>query len=222
VSDTGLGIPRDKQHTIFQPFQRAGQETGPIEGTGIGLVITQRLAQLMDGGVGFDSTPGVGSTFWVDVPLYTGEAEDSIGPSEQAPRPETRGAGRQRRILYVEDNTANVVFMRDLVDTLEHTELITASTAEEGLELARTREPDVILMDINLPGMNGIEALGALRASAHTEDIPVIALTAAATERDRHRGIELGFYRYLTKPVNVDDLIGALESLPAFQSELAD
>ncbi|HVZ32875.1 MAG TPA: response regulator, partial [Polyangiaceae bacterium] len=215
VQDTGNGIPFDKQHTLFQPFQRAGQETGPIEGTGIGLVITQRLARLMHGDVGFDSTPGVGSRFWVDIPAEVVPVESAEQPTPGPSSSRRSGAVSDafRRILYVEDNRANVAFMQDLIDSLENSELLITSTAEEAVELLRSSRPDVILMDINLPGMSGIDALRALRSSAATAHIPVIALTAAATERDRQHGLQAGFYRYLTKPVNVDELMEALNSL---------
>jgi PAS domain S-box-containing protein len=213
VTDTGIGIPLDKQSSIFLPFQRAGQETGPIEGTGIGLVITRRLASLMDGDVGFHSVPGQGSEFWVSLPIHS-----SLG-SSQAP-PDLSGLAADqlirdgaRRVLYVEDNPANVLFMRDLLSNFESIELSVATTAERGLELAEQLRPHVIIMDINLPGMNGLEALLTLRARADLQHIPVIALTAAASERDRQQGMQAGFYRYLTKPVQVDELIGALETL---------
>jgi CheY-like chemotaxis protein len=114
-------------------------------------------------------------------------------------------------VLYVEDNPANVTFMQDLLSTLEGIDLIVAPTAEIGVELARARLPAAIIMDINLPGMSGIEALHALRASASTAEIPVIALTAAASERDRERGRQVGFYRYLTKPLRVDEFVDALQ-----------
>jgi PAS domain S-box-containing protein len=216
VRDTGMGIPLDKQHMIFQPFQRAGQETGPIEGTGIGLVITQRLAQLMHGDVGFTSTPGEGSVFWADVPAKGAGRAARSPTSTPAPAPSSvPPPSGPRLILYVEDNAANVAFMRDLIETFEDTELLTTQTAEEAIQIARTRRPAVVLMDINLPGMSGVDALRILRASPDTSKIPIIALTAAATERDKQRGLEVGFYRYLTKPVNVDDLIRALDSLLA-------
>jgi PAS domain S-box-containing protein len=213
VRDTGIGIPADKQGKLFQPFQRAGQETGPIEGTGIGLVITKRLAQAMRGDVGFQSVPGEGSVFWVDMPAHDAPSPSSRqlgGDTKQAP---TFAASGRRRILYVEDNPANVAFMRDLVGTFDNVDLVTAPTAEMGVTMACERPPDVILMDINLPGMSGLEAMQTLRATAQTEKVPVIALTAAASERDRQRGLQLGFFRYLTKPVRVDEVIAALESL---------
>jgi PAS domain S-box-containing protein len=214
VSDTGMGIPTDKQPRLFQPFQRAGQETGPIEGTGIGLVITKRLAELMGGSVGFQSVPGVGSEFWVDVPMQAaGEAApEPLVTARAESRPGLQTAGKHL-ILYVEDNPANVLFMKDLLGAFESIELVTAPTAEMGVELARARPPALVIMDINLPGMSGLDALYELKAAPETARVPVIALTAAASERDRQRGEQAGFYRYLTKPVQVDELEGAIESL---------
>jgi PAS domain S-box-containing protein len=211
VRDTGLGVPLEKQDKLFQPFQRAGQETGPIEGTGIGLFITKRLSTMMRGDVGFSSTPEVGSEFWVDLPV----AEEISRPAmtQRPHETETPRNMSARRILYVEDNPANVEFMRDVVSAFDDVDLITASTAELGLELARAHCPHVIVMDINLPGMSGLDALRALRGLSDTQDIPVIALSAAATERDKQRGTQAGFHRYLTKPVKVDELMRVLEEL---------
>jgi len=215
VRDTGFGIPPDKQDKLFQPFQRAGQETGPIEGTGIGLVITKRLAQLMGGDVGFRSVAGQGSDFWVDIPVHVSNARSSTPPpAHDLESPRFVGAGH-RLVLYVEDNPANVVFMKDLLSSFDNIELVTAASAELGVELARARHPEVIIMDINLPGMSGVDALKMLRAEPGTKDIPVIALTAAASPHDRQRGMQAGFHRYLTKPVKVDELLTILEALLA-------
>lgn len=213
VRDTGLGIPADKQDKLFQPFQRAGQELGSIEGTGIGLVITRRLARLMNGDVGFWSVPGTGSEFWIDLPSHESKTPPSVPPA--APGSGTQGLVAQGRglILYVEDNPANVRFMQDLVGTFETVELITAATAEQGVELARSRKPAVVIMDINLPGCSGLEALRKLRDAPETAGIPVIALTAAASELDRSHGLAAGFHGYLTKPVKVVEFVTALEAL---------
>jgi PAS domain S-box-containing protein len=214
IIDTGMGIPIDKQDKLFLPFQRAGQETGPIEGTGIGLTITKRLAELMGGSVGFQSTAMKGSEFWIDMPVRVSKPTDisSIDISTDAAHLSVASKGL---VLYVEDNPANVTFMKDLLSNFDGVDLIVAPTAEMGIELARARRPQAIIMDINLPGMSGLDALRILKQMPETRDLPVIALTAAASERDKQRGGQAGFYRYLTKPVKVDELEAALESLLA-------
>ncbi len=213
VADDGIGIPEDKHDRIFQPFQRAGQEAGPIEGTGIGLALSRKLSELMGGRVGFHSTHGKGSEFWVDL-----RAQERPSPSPHVALPAEAGAalsaeGPRLEVVYVEDNPSNVAFMRALLSEFERVELHVAPTAEIGVEIVRARRPRVVIMDINLPGMSGFEALRLLKSWPETRDIPVIALSAAAMDRDMRRAEAAGFYRYVTKPVNVPEMIALLESL---------
>jgi CheY-like chemotaxis protein len=217
VEDDGIGIPLDKQDRIFQPFQRAGQETGPIQGTGIGLTITKRLAELMDGSVGFHSAPGSGSQFWVDLPVHLPKPtqRDEVSSVRLAESVLRGDSAARYTIIYVEDNPSNIAFMQELIAELEQVTLITAPTAEVGIELVRARLPDIVIMDINLPGMSGYDATRKLGEWPETRHIPVIALTAAAMAGDRHRASDAGFYKYLTKPVRVPELLATLEELLA-------
>jgi PAS domain S-box-containing protein len=214
VVDDGIGIPDDKRGRIFEPFQRAGQETGTIEGTGIGLAITKRLAELMRGSVGFVSEAGRGSTFWVEIPIDVmgGVARSAPEIVTAADSPLSSAASR-RKVVYVEDNPSNIAFMRELMEELSGIELITAPSAEIGLEVIRAHQPAVVIMDINLPGMSGYDAVRVLKESPETAAIPVIALSAAALPRDTARSRDAGFHRYLTKPVKIDELTAVLEQL---------
>jgi CheY-like chemotaxis protein len=177
------------------------------------LVITKRLATLMHGDVEFESKPGAGSRFWVTLPVHAAPSPTSRSLRAALAAEERLVRDGHRLVLYVEDNPANAIFMQDLLSNFESIDLLVAPSAEIGVEIAARRHPAVVIMDINLPGMSGLDALRALRAKEETRDIPVIALTAAASERDRQAGERAGFYRYLTKPVQVDELIAALEAL---------
>jgi signal transduction histidine kinase/CheY-like chemotaxis protein len=214
VIDDGIGIPFDKQDKIFQPFQRAGQEAGPIEGTGIGLAITRRLAELMSGSVGFVSVPGKGSEFWLDLPVHE---DNRVRMPSSIPRlaGETLASLSEPSytVVYIEDNPSNIAFMRDLLEDFERITLVAIPTAEVGIEVVRERCPDLVIMDINLPGMSGFEATRRLREWPETAEIPVIALTAAAMVGDRKRASEVGFRKYLTKPVKIDELLQVLKEL---------
>jgi PAS domain S-box-containing protein len=223
VRDDGIGIPNEQQEKIFLPFHRAGQETGPIEGTGIGLAISKRLATLMGCDVGFESTPGVGSVFWIDLPARTARARTESESARALPSTSVFGGsdGASYTIVYIEDNPSNIAFMQELIGELPRVSLVCAPTAEVGIEIVRARRPDVVIMDINLPGMSGYEATRKLREWPETKDIPIVALSAAAMVDDKKRADAAGFYRYLTKPVRVAELVRTLEELLAKTAQVA-
>ncbi|WP_135079952.1 ATP-binding protein [Terasakiella sp. SH-1] len=203
VTDTGYGIEEGDQEKLFQPFNRLNAENTDIEGTGIGLTITKHLIEIMGGDIGVDSKLGEGSIFWVDIPLSDEEIiRDLPDMGEDLDHAPKRLDGLST-ILYVEDNPANMRLMRELITQLPRTNFVEAGTAEEGLELIKQDKPDLVLMDINLPGMDGFEAFEVMRDDPKMSDIPVIALTANAMPREVEKGRELGFRSYLTKPIDV-------------------
>jgi len=211
VKDTGAGLVPEKLAQLFQPFNRLGQEGGGVAGTGIGLVVTKQLAELMDGVLGVESVADKGSEFWLQL-LSTEEPALVLGKG--APAADIQAlieAGAPRRtLLYVEDNPANMKLVEQLIARCPDLLLLTAVNAALGIEIARTALPDVILMDINLPGMNGVEALIVLREDPDTAHIPVIALSANAMARDIAVGMEAGFFSYLTKPIKIKEFMETL------------
>jgi PAS domain S-box-containing protein len=213
VADTGAGLPPEKLAQLFQSFNRLGQENSAEEGTGIGLVVSRRLVELMKGVIGAESTVGVGSVFWVEL-LLTAAPTLSAAAAESpivvpAPVPT---AGRLRTLLYVEDNPANMKLVEQLVARRADIRLLTAVNGTLGIEVARASRPEVILMDINLPGMSGIEALKILREDSATASTPIVALSANAMPRDIEKGLEAGFFRYLTKPIKVKEFMETLNA----------
>jgi len=212
VRDTGPGLAPDKLGQLFQPFNRLGQEANGEEGTGIGLVMTKRLVELMRGTIGVESTVGQGSLFWVELlraepPQLAVEANPPAA-GEAAP---VLADPALRTLLYVEDNPANLKLVEQLVARRPNLRLLSAGNATLGIELAREHRPDVILMDINLPGISGIRALKILREDPLTQRIPVVAISANAMPHDIRRGLDAGFFRYLTKPIKVNDFMEALD-----------
>jgi PAS domain S-box-containing protein len=217
VADTGAGLTAEKLAQLFQPFNRLGQEAGGVAGTGIGLVVTKRLVELMEGALGVESVVGAGSVFWFELvsaeaprlELQTGEDAEVVAISPIA-------GGRRRSLLYVEDNPANMKLVEQLIARRPDIELLTAVNGTLGIKIARAVRPQVILMDVNLPGISGIEALRILREDPATARIPVVALSANAMPRDIAMGMELGFFRYLTKPIKVKEFMETLNTALEF------
>ena len=210
VSDTGAGLSEEKLLQLFQPFNRLGQESSVVEGTGIGLVMSKRLVELMGGEIGVESTVGTGSVFWYEL-------DSSVAPQavaeEDAIHVESVEAAHDAAVhtlLYVEDNPANLTLVEQLIARRPDMRLLSAVNGILGVEMARRHLPEVILMDINLPGISGIEALKVLRDDPQTAHIPVLALSANAMPTDIKRGIDAGFFRYLTKPIKVSEFMDAL------------
>jgi len=210
VSDTGRGIRADRRDRIFQPFQRLGAEDGAVEGTGIGLAISRRLIEAMGGMMGFDTEPGVGSTFWFELPAATDDLQEDRTDGAVLHRLSYLSATK-RSILYVEDNPANLDLIERIFATLPNVTLLAAQTARAGLELAATRRPDLIVLDITLPEMSGYEVLARLKAMPETKHIPVLALSALAMPQDISHGLAAGFSRYVTKPIDVNTFLSAVE-----------
>lgn len=223
VSDTGEGLPPDKVDQLFQPFNRLGQEGNGEEGTGIGLVVARQLIQLMGGVIGVDSTVGVGSTFWFDLSVGV-EPQipvEAFSPKPSGPHPAEAGI-RTRTLLYVEDNPANLSLVEQLVARNPDMRLLTAGTGQLGIKLARANHPEVILMDINLPDISGVEALQRLRQDPTTAHIPVVAISANAMPYDIAHGLEAGFFRYLTKPIRINEFQETLHAALALAEGLQE
>jgi CheY-like chemotaxis protein len=220
VRDTGAGLSAGQVAQLFQPFNRLGKEGGAEEGTGIGLVVTKRLVELMGGTIGADSTPGAGSVFWFELQL-TAAPQNAVPEAQLAAlaRPPVAAGTPQRTLLYVEDNPANLELVEQLIARRPDLRLLSAADGNLGVEFARAYLPEVILMDINLPGISGVEAMMILRADPATAHIPIIALSANAVPRDIEKALEAGFFNYLTKPIKVGQFMDALDA--ALQSARA-
>ena len=224
VQDTGEGISVEEMQELFTPFKRLGSDTSAVQGTGIGLAMCKRLVELMDGKIGAQSTLGGGSEFWIELsaamapiepiePIKPIEAIEPIEPIEPIFSP----GGTRRTVLHVDDNPASLELVESLLAQRPHHQVLSATHGGLGVEFARAHQPAVILMDINLPGMSGIETLRNLRADPLTAHIPVLALSANAMPHDVQKGLEAGFFRYITKPIQVEEFFKTLDEALALR-----
>jgi CheY-like chemotaxis protein len=208
VTDTGAGLSEEERGMLFTPFTRL-RVRADIEGAGMGLAITRRLIELMGGSIGVESRPGEGSRFFFELPL--GEKPAVEGEETDPSLIIARTDETEVTLLHVEDNPANRALVARILERRPHVKILAADTAEKGIELARTRDPDLIVLDINLPGMDGFEALEKLHAYVDTRHIPIIALSANAMPSDVKRGLEAGFLQYLTKPIDVKEFLRTID-----------
>ena len=208
VIDNGLGIAAELQDKLFMPFERLGHELGQIEGAGIGLSITQQIVEKLGGHIGFESEQGRGSHFWVDIPLSSKLVEQDGEAVHAAPDAADTAS---HTLLYIEDNPDNLHLVEAIIDQYKSLHLLSAPNALIGFDIATSTKPDLILMDINLPGMNGLQAMKRLRSTEETRLIPVIALTSNSMPQDIEAGLRAGFDGYLTKPIKVSELMQTIE-----------
>ncbi|MCF6216002.1 MAG: response regulator [Emcibacter sp.] len=214
ISDTGRGLTPEEQTQLFKPFMRIGDQLSEIEGVGIGLVITKKLTELMGGTIGMNSQKGEGCTFWVEFPSDTPLASKATPVSDREDMPMGKNfseLGHEYTILYIEDNPANLRLVTQLLGRRPNIHMWSAHEPLLGLELAAAHNPDLILLDINLPNMNGYEVLKHLQNRKATRNTPVIAISANAMPGDIKKGMDAGFDDYITKPINVNDLLQAIE-----------
>ncbi|MEA3138636.1 MAG: hypothetical protein QOK23_805 [Gammaproteobacteria bacterium] len=217
IRDTGEGLAADQLAQLFQPFNRLGKEASVEEGTGIGLVVSKRLMDMMEGSIGADSVVGTGSVFWIELALTTPPILAIAENARPTAASTLASAGADRDlILHVEDNPANLELVEQIIARRPDLRLLSAADGNLGVEFARTHQPRVIVMDINLPGISGLEATRILRADPATASIPIIALSANAMPRDIKKGLEAGFSNYLTKPLKVGEFLQALDNALAF------
>jgi CheY-like chemotaxis protein len=219
IKDTGRGISEDRHEKLFTPFERLNEEEDEIEGTGIGLAITKKLTEMMNGSIGFECNSGKGSFFYVDFPAAKNpplsiQATNSLDEATLIPSTSSSPNGKRNyRILYVEDTPANLDLVRKILALQPNLEMISAVNACEGIELARNELPDLILLDINLPDMDGFTVFQHLKEMEKVKTIPVVALTADAMEADIKKGLKMGFKDFITKPIQIDAFLEVVTTI---------
>lgn len=209
VTDTGEGIRPDQMDSLFQPFSRLPQHK-KIEGVGIGLALSKRLMELMGGKIGVRSMPGKQTTFWVEIPRtgHNGRENEFIFPVDTDSEPATPPIIAPLTLLYIEDNETNILLVRELLaEHVVNTEILHAYTVKSGIEIARSAQPDIVLMDLELPDMSGFEGFNLLRQEQTLKSIPVIAVSAYADKDNIQLALKLGFDEYITKPIDIDRLL---------------
>ena len=223
IEDSGAGLHPEQIAQLFQPFNRLGQEAGSEEGTGIGLVLSKQLVELMGGKIGVRSTVGVGSVFWFELNLV---AEPRFSMEEAETRALVQvpvlNEAQPHSLLYVEDNPANMQLVEGIISRYPDIQLLTAVNGYDGIEIARTSQPSVIMMDINLPGISGLEVLKILREDPTTAHIPVIAVSANALPLDIEKGLKAGLFLYITKPIKVKEFMEAVNMALEFAERRVD
>lgn len=217
VSDTGKGIGADQLESMFNPFERLEHENSGIEGTGIGLAITKKLIELMGGSIDVSSKPGAGSSFWIDLPLsdFARQNEDDELSGQELQMQAQAAEIKKFSVLYIEDNPSNIRLVEKLFAKRSHIQLSVAYNPKLAIELAFDQPPDLILLDINMPEMNGYEVFALLRQQSSLARVPVVAVTANAMKKDIQRGKQAGFTEYLTKPLNIPRFYEVIDSLLA-------
>ncbi|MDN8068989.1 MULTISPECIES: ATP-binding response regulator [Burkholderia cepacia complex] len=214
VADTGAGICAERLGELFQPFSRLGADHASVEGTGIGLVITRKLTEAMGGRIGVESEPGKGSRFWVELPLAQLSSQPaplSLLANDSGVAPVTARQG-EHYILYIDDNPVNLKLVTQILDKLRHIRLVTMYAPEMGIEFALSHQPDLILLDINLPDMDGYQVLEVFKSHLQLRHVPVIAVSANAMPRDIERGMAAGFADYLTKPLDIGRFLASIDA----------
>jgi PAS domain S-box-containing protein len=206
VTDTGFGLSEDLLKKLFQPFERLGAERTNVPGTGLGLALSKRLVELMRGSVGVESKPGIGSTFWVQFHRLEQLAGDPAQAADDA-RPSSS------TVLYIEDNLINIHLIEGIMKRRADVRLISAMQGNLGLEMARIHAPDLILLDLHLPDVSGIQVLRRLRDDPRTASIPVVVITADALPGTRRQLLEAGAYAYLNKPIDIKQFLTTIHPL---------
>ena len=213
IADTGPGLGHDEATRLFQPFERLGAAQTPVEGAGLGLALSRELMDAMGGQIGLESEVGSGCTFWICLPRVEAPAEAAANePTVAAPLADATRSALARKVLYIEDNPVNVLLMEAMLARVPGVVMISAPLPDIGLRMAVDERPDLILLDIQLPGMDGFEVLRRLRAEAASRGVPVIAVSANAMPGDLEQGIAAGFVQYLTKPLDMRQLHAAVDA----------